>query len=314
MKRKLIFVVGPTASGKTAAAIDLALRCGGEVVSADSVAIYRGMDVGSAKPSAQEMRGVPHHMLSCADPAVPYSVSEYKQDALRCIEAVFARGRQPIVCGGTGLYVNALLFPLDFTASPANEAVRRKWQAFCEENGAHALHEALRRVDPVSAGEIHENNVRRVIRALEIYECTGTPKSAQRSLDRKEDLPYEPVLAGVTWPRETLYARCDARVDAMLRAGLVEEVRALRAGGLADGAQSMQAIGYKEIAAYLRGEASLEEAREQMQRNTRHLAKRQLTWFRANDKIRWFDRSAYADPSSFSRELAEYSLGNSSHS
>lgn len=238
MKRKLIFVVGPTASGKTAAAIDLALRCGGEVVSADSVAIYRGMDVGSAKPSAQEMRGVPHHMLSCADPAVPYSVSEYKQDALRCIEAIFARGRQPIVCGGTGLYVNALLFPLDFTASPANEAVRRKWQAFCEENGAHALHEALRRVDPVSAGEIHENNVRRVIRALEIYECTGTPKSAQRSLDRKEDLPYDPVLAGVTWPRETLYARCDARVDAMLRSGLVEEVRALRAGGLADGAQS----------------------------------------------------------------------------
>ena len=294
MKRKLIFVVGPTASGKTAAAIDLALRCGGEVVSADSVAIYRGMDVGSAKPSAQEMRGVPHHMLSCADPAVPYSVSEYKQDALRCIEAIFARGRQPIVCGGTGLYVNALLFPLDFTASPANEAVRRKWQAFCEENGAHALHEALRRVDPVSAGEIHENNVRRVIRALEIYECTGTPKSAQRSLDRKEDLPYEPVLAGVTWPRETLYA--------------------LRAGGLADGAQSMQAIGYKEIAAYLRGEASLEEAREQMQRNTRHLAKRQLTWFRANDKIRWFDCSACADPSSFSQELAEYSLGNSSHS
>lgn len=134
--------------------------------------------------------------------------------------------------------------------------MRRKWQAFCEENGAHALHEALRRVDPVSAGEIHENNVRRVIRALEIYECTGTPKSAQRSLDRKEDLSYEPVLAGVTWPRETLYARCDARVDAMLRAGLVEEVRALRAGGLADGAQSMQAIGYKEIAAYLRGEAS----------------------------------------------------------
>ena len=297
MKRKLIFVVGPTASGKTAAAIDLALRCGGEVVSADSVAIYRGMDVGSAKPSAQEMRGVPHHMLSCADPAVPYSVSEYKQDALRCIEAIFARGGQPIVCGGTGLYVNALLFPLDFTASPANEAVRRKWQAFCEENGAHALHEALRRVDPVSAGEIHENNVRRVIRALEIYECTGTPKSAQRSLDRKEDLPYEPVLAGVTWPRETLYARCD-----------------LRAGGLADGAQSMQAIGYKEIAAYLRGEASLEAAREQMQRNTRHLAKRQLTWFRANDKIRWFDRSACADPSLFSRELAEYSLGNSSHS
>lgn len=169
-------------------------------------------------------------------------------------------------------------------------------------------------MDPVSAGEIHENNVRRVIRALEIYECTGTPKSAQRSLDRKEDLPYEPVLAGVTWPRETLYARCDARVDAMLRSGLVEEVRALRAGGLADGAQSMQAIGYKEIAAYLRGEASLEEAREQMQRNTRHLAKRQLTWFRANDKIRWFDCSACADPSSFSQELAEYSLGNSSHS
>ncbi len=165
MKRKLIFVVGPTASGKTAAAIDLALRCGGEVVSADSVAIYRGMDVGSAKPSAQEMRGVPHHMLSCADPAVPYSVSEYKQDALRCIEAIFARGRQPIVCGGTGLYVNALLFPLDFTASPANEAVRRKWQAFCEENGAHALHEALRRSNPASTKLIVAQRIASVRRA-----------------------------------------------------------------------------------------------------------------------------------------------------
>lgn len=309
MKRKLIFVVGPTASGKTAAAIDLALRCGGEVVSADSVAIYRGMDVGSAKPSAQEMRGVPHHMLSCADPAVPYSVSEYKQDALRCIEAIFARGRQPIVCGGTGLYVNALLFPLDFTASPANEAVRRKWQAFCEENGAHALHEALRRVDPVSAGEIHENNVRRVIRALEIYECTGTPKSAQRSLDRKEDLPYEPVLAGVTWPRETLYARCDARVDAMLRAGLVEEVRALRAGGLADGAQSMQAIGYKEIAAALGGEVPLEQAVEEVKLRSRQYAKRQRTWFRREPSVRWIVWEEIPDISRGRREATAFLEG-----
>ncbi|MGI5885281.1 MAG: tRNA (adenosine(37)-N6)-dimethylallyltransferase MiaA [Candidatus Spyradocola sp.] len=314
MKRKLIFVVGPTASGKTAAAIDLALRCGGEVVSADSVAIYRGMDIGSAKPTLEEMRGVPHHMLSFVDPAVPYSVSEFKADALRCIAEIFDRGHQPIVCGGTGLYVNALLFPLDFTAVPANEAVRREWQAFCEAHGVHALHEELRRVDPVSAEEIHENNVRRVIRALEIYACTGKPKSAQRSLDQPADLPYEPVLAGVTWPRERLYARCNLRVDAMLQQGLLEEVRRLREGGLSDGAQSMQAIGYKEIAAYLRGEISLEQAKDDMQRNTRHLAKRQLTWFRANDKIRWFDLAGYADPSSFSRDLAEYSLGNSSHS
>ena len=304
MKRKLIFVVGPTASGKTAAAIDLALRCGGEVVSADSVAIYRGMDVGSAKPSAQEMRGVPHHMLSCADPAVPYSVSEYKQDALRCIEAIFARGRQPIVCGGTGLYVNALLFPLDFTASPANEAVRRKWQAFCEENGAHALHEALRRVDPVSAGEIHENNVRRVIRALEIYECTGTPKSAQRSLDRKEDLPYEPVLAGVTWPRETLYARCDARVDAMVAAGLFDEVERVFAAGVSHTAA--QAIGYKEAAAALAGEITREEAVEAIKRESRRYAKRQLTWLRKRAGalwIRWDDEpdfvSAKRDSTAF---------------
>ena len=312
MKPKLLFVVGPTASGKTDAAIELALRCGGEIVSADSVAIYRGMDIGSAKPSIEEMRGVPHHLLSFADPAVPYSVSEYKRDALRCIADILARGRQPIVCGGTGLYVNALLFPLDFGSAPADASVREKWNRFLAEKGPAALHAELKKVDPVSAAEIHENNTRRVVRALEIYECSGVPKSAQRAPDAPPDLPYEPVLAGLTRPRPSLYARCDARVDAMLRAGLVEEVRALRIGGLSDGTQSMQAIGYKEIAAYLRGETTLEEARENMQRNTRHLAKRQLTWFRALDKIRWFDLESYADPGAFFRDLAAYSLGNSS--
>ena len=190
MKQKVYFVVGPTASGKTAAAVELAQQLDGEVVSADSMAIYRGMDIGTAKPTQQEMRGIPHHMLDCVDPARPYSVSEYKEDAQRCIADILSRGKAPIVCGGTGLYVNALIFPLDFTAVKSNEAIRAKWEAYAAEHGNEALHEQLRRVDAPSADVIHPNNVRRVIRALEIYECTGVAKSAQASLERPAELPY----------------------------------------------------------------------------------------------------------------------------
>lgn len=311
MKPKVIFVVGPTASGKTAAAIHLAQRCKGEVISADSMAIYRGMDIGTAKPSAQEQQGIVHHMIDCVDPARPYSVSEYKQDALRCIEEVLARSAQPIVCGGTGLYINSLIFPLDFTQVQANDAVRKKWEQFAAQQGNDALHAELKRVDPVSAEQIHPNNVRRVVRALEIYELTGVAKSAQASLNHDVELSFEPVLIGITLPREMLYARCDARVDAMLRQGLEEEVHRLRQEGLSDSAQSMQGIGYKELAASLRGEMTREEAVELIKRNTRHLAKRQLTWFRANDKIRWFDVTNYASPSLFYQDLESYSLGNS---
>lgn len=310
MKQKVYFVVGPTASGKTAAAVELAQQLDGEVVSADSMAIYRGMDIGTAKPTQREMRGIPHHMLDCVDPARPYSVSEYKEDAQRCIADILSRGKAPIVCGGTGLYVNALIFPLDFTAVKSNEAIRAKWEAYAAEHGNAALHEQLRRVDAPSADAIHPNNVRRVIRALEIYECTGVAKSAQASLERPAELPYEPVLMGITMERAALYARCDKRVEEMLRRGLCGEVENLLRGGLSPDAQSMQGIGYKELAAAILGKTSMQQAEELIRRNTRHLAKRQLTWFRANDKIRWFDATNLQERAKLCERMTAYSLGN----
>ncbi len=313
MKQKVVFVVGPTASGKTDAAIFLARQCGGEVVSADSMAIYRGMDIGTAKPTLAERQGVPHHMIDCVDPKRPYSVSEYKQDACACIQDILSRGKQPIVCGGTGLYVNALIYPLNFTGAACDPAIRKKWEDFAARNGNEALHAQLGAVDPVSAQQIHPNNVRRVVRALEIYECTGRPKSAQATLDQPLDAPYTPVLAGISPPRQALYRRCDARVERMMARGLPGEVRALMEGGLSPDAQSMQGIGYKEIASALLGKASMEEAEERMKINTRHLAKRQLTWFNANDKIRWFDPTSYAKESLFFQELADHCLGNSGY-
>ena len=290
MKQKVYFVVGPTASGKTAAAVELAQQLDGEVVSADSMAIYRGMDIGTAKPTQQEMRGIPHHMLDCVDPARPYSVSEYKEDAQRCIADILSRGKAPIVCGGTGLYVNALIFPLDFTAVTSNEAIRAKWEDY--------------------ARTVHPNNVRRVIRALEIYECTGVAKSAQASLERPAELPYEPVLMGITMERAALYARCDKRVEEMLRRGLCGEVENLLRVGLSPDAQSMQGIGYKELAAAILGKTSMQQAEELIRRNTRHLAKRQLTWFRANDKIRWFDATNSQERAKLCERMTAYSLGN----
>lgn len=310
-KPKVIFVVGPTASGKTAVAIHLAKQCGGEVVSADSMAIYRGMDIGTAKPSVQEQNGIPHHMIDCVDPVRPYSVSEYKDDAQKCIQDILERGQQPIVCGGTGLYINALIYPLDFTEVKSDEGIRKKWEEYAADNGNEALHAQLRCVDAKSADEIHPNNVRRVVRALEIYECTGVAKSAQASLSQPFELPYDPVVIGIALPREQLYSRCDARVDAMMGSGLVQEVESLLQGGLPVDAQSMQGIGYKEIASALINKTSQQEAAELVKRNTRRLAKRQLTWFRANDKIRWFDATEFENSTLFYSQLAWYSLGNS---
>lgn len=310
MKQKVLFVVGPTASGKSDAAVELALRLNGEVISADSMAIYEKMDIGTAKPTPEEQRGVAHHMIDCVDPNRAYSVSEYKDDAQKCIEEIASRGKLPIVCGGTGLYINALTMPLDFTSVKSDERIRAKWEAYAAEHGNEALHEQLRAVDPVSAEQIHFNNVRRVVRALEIYECTGVAKSAQASLEKPFELPYEPILMGITLDRAELYRRCDLRVDRMMQKGLLDEVRELLDGGLSSDAQSMQGIGYKELVWALRGDVSMEEAVELLKRNTRHLAKRQMTWFRANDKIRWFEATNAQQREKLCDQMESYSLGN----
>ena len=288
MSRPLLPVIaGATASGKTAVAVELALRARGEVVSADSMQVYRGMDILTAMPTAAEMRGVAHHMLDVFSPREKCSAASYRERALGCIDAIRARGHLPIVCGGTGLYINALTRPLGFAAQ-GDEALRAELTAIAEApEGKARLHAMLEAVDPDSAARLHPNDVRRVVRALEIYRLTGRTQTEQAALDaQRGDGPFDARLYALDWPREALYARIDRRVDQMLAAGLVEEVRRLMQNE-EEFSTAAQAIGYKEIAAALRGECTLADAVDTLKQATRNYAKRQLTWFRRDARVRW---------------------------
>ena len=288
MTRPLLPVVaGPTASGKTAVAVALALSAGGEVVSADSMQIYRGMDILTAMPTPEEMRGVPHHMLGVFSPREKCSAAAYRERALVCIEKIRGRGRLPIVCGGTGLYINALTRPLGFAAQ-GDEAIRDELTGIAEgPNGRARLHAMLESVDPESAARLHPNDVRRVVRALEIFRLTGRTQTEQAALDaQRGDGPFAERIYALDWPRDVLYARIDRRVEAMLSAGLVEEVQRLMRNEN-EYTTAAQAIGYKEIAAALRGECALAEAVEKLKQATRNYAKRQLTWFRRDARVHW---------------------------
>ena len=288
MTRPLLPVVaGPTASGKTAVAVALALRAGGEVVSADSMQIYRGMDILTAMPTPEEMRGVPHHMLGVFSPREKCSAATYRERALVCIEKIRGRGRLPIVCGGTGLYINALTRPLGFAAQ-GDEAIRDELTGIAEgPDGRARLHAMLESVDPESAARLHPNDVRRVVRALEIFRLTGRTQTEQAALDaQRGDGPFAERIYALDWPRDVLYTRIDRRVEAMLSAGLVEEVRRLMRNEN-EYTTAAQAIGYKEIAAALRGECALAEAVETLKQATRNYAKRQLTWFRRDSRVHW---------------------------
>lgn len=288
MIRPLLPVVaGPTASGKTAVAVALALSAGGEVVSADSMQIYRGMDILTAMPTPQEMRGVPHHMLGVFSPREKCSAATYRERALVCIEKIRGRGRLPIVCGGTGLYINALTRPLGFAAQ-GDEAIRNELTGIAEgPDGRARLHAMLESVDPESAARLHPNDVRRVVRALEIFRLTGRTQTEQAALDaQRGDGPFTERIYALDWPRDVLYARIDRRVEAMLSAGLVEEVQRLMRNEN-EYTTAAQAIGYKEIAAALRGECALAEAVETLKQATRNYAKRQLTWFRRDARVHW---------------------------
>jgi tRNA dimethylallyltransferase len=285
MKIPLLVVCGPTASGKTALAVELALRLSGEVVSGDSMQIYRDMAIGTALPTEEEMRGVPHHLLSFLDPADRFSVADYTALAGEAIAAIHNRGRLPIVAGGTGLYISSLVDNLQFTPMESNPALREELLAYAAENGNQALWERLHAVDPTLAATLHPNNRGRVIRALEVYALTGLPMSEQQRRAREHPSPYEAKMLGLTFrDRERLYARIDTRVDTMLANGLVEEAQALMEKAAATAAQ---AIGYKELFPYLRGKITLDEATEAIKRETRRYAKRQLTWFRRDERIRW---------------------------
>ena len=289
-KTRIIAVVGPTASGKTALSIELARRMNGEIVSCDSMQVYRGMDVGTAKPDEAERAGIPHHLIDVADADAPFSVAEYVTLAKRAVEDIAARGKTPVVCGGTGLYLDALLRG-EMEQTETDPALRQALLEYAAEYGAHALHERLRRVDPESADAIHENNVKRVCRALEIWESTGMTKTEADKRSLLRESPFDATVIGIFYPdRNVLYDRIARRVDAMLASGLVEETRRLDADGVFDAnATAAQAIGYKELLPYVRGEETLATARERLILSTRRYAKRQLTWFRAKEYVRWIN-------------------------
>lgn len=296
----LLVIAGPTATGKSAVAVEVALRTNGEIVSADSMMVYRGMDIGTAKPTAAERRGVPHHLIDVVDPDQDFSVATFQRLARESIREINARGRLPVLAGGTGLYIRAVLEGFRLPGGIDKE-LRRRLAEEASRHGVSKVHELLRAVDPEAAARIHPNNLKRVIRAIEVFYRTGTPISQAASLGEPE---YDALMIGLYLDRPELYRRIEARVDAMIAAGLVDEVRGLIAGGLKRDCTAMQALGYKEIAAYLAGEVSFEEAVGLLKRNTRRFAKRQFTWFKREDRIRWLNVADFPGTEAVAEEIA----------
>lgn len=291
MKIKIVGIVGPTASGKSALALELAQKKNGEIISCDSMQVYRRMDIGTAKPTERERAAVRHHMIDVVEPDTAFSCADYVLAANRAVEDCVSRGKLPILCGGTGLYLDALLRKNDFESETSNEQIRRELAQFAEKNGAQALHTELKRVDPDSAEATHPNNVKRVIRALEIYRVCGVTKT---ELDRRSQTGgsrYDACIFGLRYPnRQVLYDRIDRRVEQMAAEGLADETRRLMDEGIFEkNHTAAQAIGYKEILAYCRGEEGLSEALERLKTATRRYAKRQMTWFSARPYVRWLD-------------------------
>ena len=288
MAPRVLCVVGPTASGKTKMAVALARRFGGEVVSVDSMQIYRGMTIGTAAPTAAEMEGVPHHMIAVADPAESWSVARFCQAADGCIRDSLARGRLPVLAGGTGLYLDALIRGDDFAPGSQGGEVRLRLQRELREQGPEALLERLRTVDPETAGRLHLRDEKRILRALEIYEQTGEPMSLRDRRGRQRPDRYEAVYIGLSFrDREDLRQRIDRRVDDMVRQGLLQEVQDLLDSGLPRDATALQAIGYKQFLAVADGAATTDQAVEEVKLRSRQYAKRQLTWLRRNPDIHW---------------------------
>ena len=288
MPPKILVVSGPTASGKTALAVELALAHNGEVVSADSMQIYRRMDIGTAKPTRAEMRGVPHHMLDVADPEEDFSVARYVELAARCVNDILARGKLPIVAGGTGLYIDSLLSGRTFARFDPDSPLRRELEEELARRGGAALLEELARVDPDTAARLHPNDGKRIVRALEVYRSTGTTLTAHNAMTRSLPPRYDALTLTLAFQRrEDMWDRIDRRVDRMMADGLAEEVRALLDSGVPDRCTAMQAIGYKEMAAALRGDGDTARAAEEIKLRSRQYAKRQLTWFRRDPAARW---------------------------
>ncbi|MBE5883330.1 MAG: tRNA (adenosine(37)-N6)-dimethylallyltransferase MiaA [Lachnospiraceae bacterium] len=295
MERKpLIVLTGPTAVGKTKLSIALAKRVNGEIVSADSMQVYKYMDIGSAKITQEEMEGVPHHLIDVLEPWEDFNVVIFKQKCDACLKEIYDRGHIPILTGGTGFYIQAVLKNIDFTENEEDTAYRKELEELASEKGAEYLHEMLAKVDPASAEAIHANNIKRCIRALEYYKLTGQRISDHNEQEKQKKSDYNSCYFVLNDDREKLYARIEDRIDEMLANGLVEEVARLKQMGCRRGMVSMQGLGYKEILDYLDGQMSLEEAIYLLKRDTRHFAKRQLTWFRREQEVIWIEKKAYA--------------------
>ena len=292
-KRPMVILTGPTAVGKTALSIELAKKINGAIISADSMQVYKYMDIGSAKIRQEEMDGVRHYMIDEFEPEEEFHVVKFVEKAKEYLEQIYSEGKIPIIVGGTGFYIQALLYDIDFTEQECDEKYRKELEQLAEEKGAEYLHEMLRQVDPASAEAIHANNRKRVIRALEFYHLSGKRISEHNETERKKESPYQFAYFVLTDDRAHLYERIDRRVDLMIEQGLVEEVKKLKSMGYHKEMVSMQGLGYKEILAYLDGEMTLEEAVYIVKRETRHFAKRQLTWFRRERDVIWFDKKAY---------------------
>ncbi|MCI5881927.1 MAG: tRNA (adenosine(37)-N6)-dimethylallyltransferase MiaA [Clostridium sp.] len=294
MKKPLLILTGPTAVGKTRLSIKLAKAVNGEIISADSMQVYRYMDIGSAKIKPEETEGVPHHLIDVLDPEEEFNVVTFQKMCKKCMEEIYGRGHVPILTGGTGFYIQSVLYDIDFTENAEDTTIRDRLEKEAEEKGAEYLHGKLREVDPASAGAIHANNIKRVIRALEFYEQTGEKISLHNETERQKESAYTSCYFVLNDDREKLYERIDRRVDEMLAEGLVAEVEALKKRGCTRKLVSMQGLGYKEILAYLDGEYSLEEAVYRIKRDTRHFAKRQITWFKREKEVIWINKPDFS--------------------
>lgn len=288
-KNKLIILAGPTASGKTSVSIDLAKRLGGEIISADSMQVYKYMDVGTAKISVEEMQGVKHHLIDVLDPKEDFNIVKF-QNMVKCaIEEIVKNGHIPILVGGTGFYIQSIIYDIDFDNEDDNSSIRKELEEEYDTYGADFMLEKLKKIDSVSAQTIHKNNKKRIIRAIEFFLINNEPISSHNEAQRKKSSPYDYRFFVLNPPRDILYERINKRVDVMVENGLVDEVKKLREMGLSKANISMQGIGYKEIIEYLNGEVSLETAIENIKQNTRHMAKRQVTWFKREKDVIYVD-------------------------
>lgn len=297
-KKPLIILTGPTAVGKTSLSVALAEQIGGEIISADSMQVYRGMDIGTAKIMPEQMRGIPHYLIDEIEPQEDFNVVIFQKKCKQYMEQIYQRGKIPIIVGGTGFYIQAVLYDIDFTENQTDTALRNKLETLARTKGVNALHQRLEAVDPSSARNIHPNNIKRVIRAIEYYEQTGKKISEHNETQRGRSSPYQFIYYVLSLPRPILYRRINHRVDIMREQGLVEEVRQLQERGCTREMVSMQGLGYKEILAAFDGRMTIDEAFEKIKLETRHFAKRQYTWFRRERDVTWIDKEDFEDEAS----------------